>query len=241
MTFSDVMQRKAAVLFDVDGTLVDTKTMILRGLGESFSFYTGTCPSDDDLLAMMGIPLREQMDYYGMDQRTTETNADRCSHTIDCYMKHRATQTVFEGTARAFALCGKHGLKTALVTSRNAREVQELLHDFPVFRTADAIVSSSDVAHPKPAADSALLACDRLGVQPDTAVFLGDSIFDLQCANSAGVTAIAVTYGAGTLASLQAHQPAWTFHQPEEVLAAFTDFLTPCEKQLEPKPVSTLK
>lgn len=231
MTFASLMQGKTAILFDVDGTLVDTLEMIVNGLGDGFEMFSGRRPPRSELLGMMGVALREQMDYFGMDQRTTETNAERCHATIDCYMRYRETQVLFSGTVDALRLARQLGFRTALVTSRNARELQELFHDFPVLQEVDSAISSSDVVHPKPAADSALLACDRLGVAPHQAVMIGDSKFDMGCAQNAGVTAIAVTYGAGLPADLALTNPAWTFDSPDAVLNAFQTLSAPCENQ----------
>ncbi|MBL8047696.1 MAG: HAD-IA family hydrolase [Chthonomonas sp.] len=229
MTFPELLQGKTAILFDVDGTLVDTMEMLVAGLGDSFEHFSGRRPPREELLAMMGVALREQMDYYGMDQRTEETNAERCHATVDNYMRHRETQRIYQETVDALQLAQSLGYRTALVTSRNHRELAELFHDFPVLQQVDSAISSSDVVHPKPAPDSALLACDRLGVLPEEAVMLGDSKFDMGCAQSAGVLALAVTYGAGDPNDLAPFAPAWTFRSPAEVLRAFQELTPLCE------------
>jgi pyrophosphatase PpaX len=223
--FSDVK----GVLFDVDGTLVDTLEMIVSGLGDSYEHFLGTRPSDEVLAGMMGVALKEQMDYFGLDQATSSTNAERCSYTIDQYRKHSAKQSLFTDAVEALALAERLGVRTALVTSRNSQELGDLFHDFPVVRQASAFVCSSDVPLPKPAADSALLACNLLSIQPSEALFVGDSLFDLGCARNAGCRFIGVAYGAGKREALIANNPDHLVETPAELLQLFDLNLIPCE------------
>ncbi|MCE9558284.1 MAG: HAD hydrolase-like protein [Armatimonadetes bacterium] len=232
MSPQDLFSDCRAVLFDVDGTLVDTLEMVITGLGDSYEHFLGTRPATEALAGMMGVPLREQMLFWGLDQRTEETVEDRIDYTIERYMVHRHTQKVYEPTLEAFLLCRERGIKTALVTSRNTREVHELLIDFPVFKQAESFVCSSDVEKPKPAADSALLACRRLFVQPEHAIFLGDSIYDMGCGRAAGMPTIAVTYGAGKRDALIESNPDLMIETPEQLLETFKNYIPVCEEPL---------
>ena len=89
---------------------------------------------------------------------------------------------------------------------------------FPASDCVDAYVCSSDVSRPKPDGESARLACERLGVRPQRAVMIGDSVFDIQCARAAGVAAIAVSYGSTNLSTLREAMPDAVFETPDALL-----------------------
>ena len=94
----------------------------------------------------------------------------------------------WEGVARLRAL----GLRLACVTNKPERFAQTLLQAFGPF---DALVCGDHVARKKPAPDSVLLACERLGVAPREALFIGDSQNDVDAARAAGCAVWCVPYG----------------------------------------------
>jgi phosphoglycolate phosphatase-like HAD superfamily hydrolase len=72
-----------------------------------------------------------------------------------------------------------------------------------------------------------LLACERLGVRPSEAFFIGDAVFDIRCAKAAGVYSVAVAYGATSATDLAAEHPDLLIQTPDELLAwAQTSFET---------------
>jgi pyrophosphatase PpaX len=120
------------------------------------------------------------------------------------------------------------GIKTALVTSKSRSELSDFLNRFESACYADAIVSASDVAFPKPHPESAELACALLGVSPSRTAMIGDSVFDIRCALGAGLTAIAVGYGAANPETLLKERPDLYFETPEGLLTWAKD-LVPIE------------
>jgi phosphoglycolate phosphatase len=206
-----------AVLFDVDGTLVDSLETLVRGLGDTYEAFNGSRPKDEDLRAIIGLPLSRQMAMFRETPPSDSQTAEMAEFAIERFRVHSDMETAIRPAVAALEHCHRHGLKTALVTSKSAIELAEFLEKFPLAPFVRATVCSSDVAHPKPAADSALLACDRLGVPAPNAIMIGDSIFDLRCARAAGVGAVGVAYGATPYATLQAEQPDALFRTPDQL------------------------
>jgi len=207
-----------AVLFDVDGTLVDSIEMIVRGLGDTFEEYFHFRPNDEQIRSLIGLPLNKQYGMY-MDSPPTEAQvAEMSQYTLSRFEIYRHIEKWFDSAIEALRLCHEIGIKTALVTSKNAQELADFLPKFPGTPFLNGSVCASDVSHPKPDPESALLACKRLGVDPSRAVMVGDSIFDLRCARAAGMSCIAVAYGAGSRDSLEAERPDEMFDSPEELL-----------------------
>lgn len=222
-----------AALFDVDGTLVDSVRMIVAGLGDAFEYLFSQRPPEDQIRALIGMPLRTQLALYAPPD-TSEAEYDRMAgHCMGRFDAHLDLENPFPEAIRALELCHRNGVKTALVTSKSAPEVEHFRQRFDFLEYVDAIVCATDVARPKPWPDTALAACDALGVAPNEAVFIGDSVHDMRCAKAASVPTIAVTYGSSSHEALAAEDPDCLVGTPEQLLACFTNafHLTPCHER----------
>lgn len=209
-----------AVLFDVDGTLVDSFPMCIPGLADTYEHFTGTRPSDATLLSIMGIPMKVQMRMFQEVEPDDETVERMTAYALSRYEVYEHREKLFSPAVEALRILHRAGIKTALVTSKNAVELDAFMNRFVARDAVDATVCASDVIHPKPHPESAIQACSLLGVEPDRAAFVGDSVFDLQCAHGAHLASvIAVTYGGGTETALRAERPDWVFPTPDGLLA----------------------
>ena len=213
------LSRAKAVLFDVDGTLVDTMAVIILGLRDAFEQFAGVSPTDQEILALIGLPLRKQLRLYGMENSTDAELSSRIEFTIGRFEHHKALETTFPAAIETLRAVHRSGRKTALVTSKSGPELQLFLERFEAKDAVDITVCASDVVHPKPDPESAFLACERLGVAPEETLFIGDSIYDLRCARGAGCTPIGVAYGSTPLPILADESPAELFETPEALLA----------------------
>lgn len=217
-----------AVLFDVDGTLVNSAEMFVQGLGDAFEKYAGTRPSREEILALMGVPLSKQLELYQKEKPSPEQLEEMIGYALERYAVHEHHETLFDAAVETLRLCHQSGLRTALVTSKNAEELEGFMNRFPGAEYVHTTVCASDVEDPKPAPDSALLACKKLAVQTGDAVFIGDSVYDMRCARSAGLDCVAVSYGAAQKHALEAEEPDLLLETPEQLLEwAKSAFLEP--------------
>ena len=216
-----------AALFDIDGTLVDSLEMIIRGLGDAAEDLTGTRPTRKALQDSIGTPLTTQARLFaGREVTGAETQAfsEVAQASFDA---NEHLETPFESALETLRLLRVYGLETCLVTSKSTPELAGFMKRFSYASYVTATVCSSDVPRPKPAPDSALLACERLGVRPSEAFFIGDAVFDIRCAKAAGVYSVAVAYGATSATDLAAEHPDLLIQTPDELLAwAQTSFET---------------
>ena len=208
-----------AVLFDVDGTLVDSLAALVGGIGDAFEKYAGVRPPDDEIQSLIGMPLHLQLKLYQNEPPSDEKLSEMIAYTIERFEANKHLERIFEPAIDVLRLAKRCGLKTALVTSKSAPELKLFLKRFPAADAVDTVVCASDVNRPKPDPDSALLACERLGVEPSQAIMIGDSLFDMRCAKSAGVAVVAVGYGAASEDELLAESPDAYFATPEELHA----------------------
>lgn len=208
-------------LFDIDGTLVDTVELIVRALDHTFRKHLGVQISRDELRRTIGLPLHKQVRLFdhlvdfAPDHRAMEADE------IDYYESHKHLERIIPEAVEALKEAKRAGLRTALVTSKNRQELEMFLPRLGVNGWVDAVVSSSDVTRPKPAPDPVLVALQRLGARPQEAVFVGDTVYDIQCAREAGVQVIAVGWGAHPVPVLRAESPDWLLEEPAQLREFF--------------------
>jgi pyrophosphatase PpaX len=208
-------------LFDIDGTLVDTVELIVRALNHTFRKHLGIQISRDELRRTIGLPLCQQVRLFDHlvdfvpDHRAME--ADEIAY----YEAHQHLEQVIPEAVEALKEAKRSGMLVALVTSKNRVELEAFLPRLNLNGWVDAVVSSSDVARPKPAPDSVLVALEQLRASAAEAIFVGDTVYDIQCAREAGVRVVAVGWGAHPLEVLREARPDWLFEQPVQLREFF--------------------
>ena len=214
-----------AVLFDIDGTLVDSVEMVVAGLADMYERYSGRRPEDAEVRALMGMPLRDQARRLPGGDPSPETVAEMTDYAISRYAAHEALESAFAPAMAALHDLLDAGVPVGLVTSKNARELSDFRLRFPALDAVSVAVCADDVARPKPSPEPTLLAARRLGVASSACAFIGDSRFDLDSGREAGVFTVGVLYGSGTRAELASREPDLLLGTPEELRDAVAGFL----------------
>lgn len=207
--------RFETVLFDLDGTLVDSGAMILA----SFQHATRTVLEreipDERILALVGgSHLREQM-------RTLA--GDRVEELVQAYREHNeplhADLRAFDGIEPVLARLKAEGRKLGIVTAKRRATVGLAFAVLPLERYFSTVVTSEDTERHKPHPEPLQLALQRLGAAPEQAAYVGDSPFDIRAAKAAGVFAVAVGWGGiHPTWRLEAEEPDAVVRRPEELL-----------------------
>ncbi|MDQ3862989.1 MAG: HAD-IA family hydrolase [Actinomycetota bacterium] len=185
----------AAVLFDFDGTLVDTTEMIHQSMRHATTEVLGR---DDipreTLLANVGQPLPRQMELIDAQKAESLLEAYRSHHEAH----HDALIGEFPGVEESLARLRSAGIKVAVVTSKRRRSVEMALKNFPgLTNVVDRFVTLEDTTKHKPDPEPLLRGLELLGGVPkESAAYVGDSPFDVEAARSAGLTSVAVSWGA---------------------------------------------
>ena len=192
--------------------------MIVAGLGDAFEKYGDRRPSDEEILSLIGTPLTHQMTLFGCSPQSDEELEEMIDYTIERYEVNSHLEYEFVEAVQSLIMAQENGIQIALVTSRNTKELRNLSERFSAWKYVDLAVCASDVTHPKPHAESAIVAMERLGVKPEESVLVGDSIYDLRCAKSAGIRCGAALYGAGKKEDVLAEAPDLIFTTPKDLL-----------------------
>ncbi len=194
-----------AALFDFDGTLVDTTDLIYQSMRHASGEVLGREISREILMANVGQPLPRQMELL---------SAEHAGALLDSYRLHNeenhdALIKEFPGVEEALGRLREAGVGVAVVTSKRRFSVDMALKMFPgLGEVVDAWTTMEDTTEHKPRPEPLLNGLELLGDIPrEEAAYVGDSPFDVAAAKAAGVTSVAVSWGAFTEVALRAAEP----------------------------------
>ena len=195
-----------AALFDFDGTLVDTTEMIYQGMRHAASMVLGRedIPRET-LLANVGQPLPRQMELIDAEKAELLLEAYRHHHEEN----HDALIQEFPQVAVTLSRLRSAGIKVAVVTSKRRVSVEMALNNFPDLRNVvDRFVTMEDTNEHKPHPEPLWRGLGLVGGVPkEEAAYVGDSPFDVEAAKAAGLTSVAVSWGAFSEDRLRGAEP----------------------------------
>ena len=195
-----------AVLFDLDGTLIDTSDLIFRSFESALDTVLHTQIPREELLWTFGRPLEQIMKSLGGER------ADELLKAFRAYsISHETDINLFPQVQETLAYLRAKGIKTAIVTSRirpsTMRDLEILQVELALF---DAIITPESTIEHKPHPAPALKAMELLGVSPEETIMIGDSMHDLQCGRQAGCRTAFVQYSMVPQEELRAQNPDYS-------------------------------
>jgi phosphoglycolate phosphatase len=194
------MGERVIILFDLDGTLIDSTEAILESFHNSFDVFGYKHPSDDAIKALIGHPLDVMYAKLGVEQEKVWDFV----HTYKEYYRVISTQkTVLLPNAREAVLEASRFATLGIVTTKTGRYSKILMEHFGLMDKFQVLVGREDVTNPKPDAEPILKALELLNTQDKDVWMVGDTTMDLLSARNAQVKSIGVTSGYGTLKELQ--------------------------------------
>lgn len=194
-----------AVLFDFDGTLVDTMELIHQSMRHATLEVLGRELPRERLMANVGQPLPAQMAVFDPD-KVAEMLA---SYRLYNDENHERLIREYPDVAASLARLKDAGLKLGVVTSKRRHSVELALDSFPSLReVVDVFVTLEDTTEHKPRPEPLLKGLEKLGgVPPENAAYVGDAPFDIAAARAAGTRAVAVSWGGFTEETLRKAEP----------------------------------
>ncbi len=180
-----------AIIFDVDGTLIDTSEYIYQAFEHSLEYHNHDILERDVMSHMIGKSLEDcYKEFTELDE-------------VDTFMKaHHKYQhqnpdlaIAFPNTEKTLEALRKNGISIAAVTTRRRDTAIETLELTGLFPLIDYFIGLEDVAVPKPDPEGIVKALDFFSVNPDRAIMVGDSPVDVAAGKNAETHTIGVTYG----------------------------------------------
>jgi len=183
---------RTVVLFDLDGTLIDSGPIILASMRHASLTVLGREPDEEVVRAAIGGP--------GLVAQMRDLDPDRVEELVDAYRAHNEplheTLEAFPDLLELLPVLRAEGRTLGIVTAKRLRTVRLALDRFPLLDDVmDVVIGAEDTERHKPDPDPVLEALRRLGADPADAAYVGDSPFDIRAGNAAGVLTGAVGWG----------------------------------------------
>ncbi len=208
-------KRFETVIFDFDGTIADTFRGVKFCFLEALHAFGYDEPDEEKIHSYLGPPLFNSFMLYCNDE---ETARQMVAKYREVYRAGAMLQCdLYEGIADVFAKLSAAGIKLAIASSKPGEFVKRLLSHFG-FEDSFAFVSAPVIGKPEPSKyDLITAAVSALGADHSTTAMVGDRKFDIEGAKKAGVFAVGVSYGFGTLDELESHGADFICHTPEQI------------------------
>ena len=204
------------VLFDLDGTLIDSVRLILDSYHHTLATHGLPARSDEEWLRGVGTPLTTQFAEWRDDRGTVE--AMIATYREYNLKHHDRMVTVYPGIVDAVRGIRETGARTGLVTSKNRLGAMRGLTLVRLEAMMDVMVCADEVTNPKPHPEPVERAMALLGADPATTVYVGDSIHDMQSGRAAGVRTVAVLWGPFGRSHLEGAKPDYWVETPGELV-----------------------
>ena len=213
-----------AALFDVDGTLVDTNYLHAVTWWEAFAQAGHVVPMAE-IHRAIGMGSGLMLDKLLPQDRDTGDDADiRAAHSA-LYATYRSRLRPLPGAADLLRACKRQGLTVVLASSADEPEFNMLRAALDAEDAIDAATFSGDVEASKPAPDLVQVALDKAGVPAGEAVFTGDTVWDVQACQKAGVPCIGLLSGGISRDELTSAGAAEIYPGPGDLLASLGESL----------------
>ncbi len=185
------MIRFPVVLFDLDGTVVDSGVIILASMRHATREVLGREYGDEELMKAVGGP--------GLEAQMAAFAPDRVDELVRVYRAHNEPLhdelEACAGMGEVLVQLRDEGRRLGVVTAKRRSTVELAFARVPVAHLFEVVVGGDETERHKPHPEPLLLAAERMGADPAETAYVGDSPFDIRAAKAAGMHAIGVTWG----------------------------------------------
>ena len=194
---------KKYIIFDFDGTIANTNNIIVASWQSTFERYLGHTLPVREIEATFGETL-----FDSVARLIPEAPVDE---VVDHYRTYQDTHKdeykvyIFEGVRELIDELKARGCSIGVATSRTARSFNKYMQELGMEGCVDVLVTMEDVTHHKPHPESVTKVLEKFGASPEEAIMIGDTKYDIGCANNAGVDSVLV---------------GWSHYVDEEAMAA---------------------
>lgn len=191
------------VLFDLDGTLVDSLPLIKHTYYKVFKDMNIPW-GNDDVMKWIGRTLKDIAVHFAGEERTEQFIE---KYQSNYHREHDRYIELFPGTSAMLDILRRKGVKLGVVTSKGRPGTMKALEFTGIAKYMEVVIAAQDVDRHKPLPDPVLKALEILDAKPSGAFYIGDSTFDIEAGNAAGMRSLGVTWGICTADELAAYKP----------------------------------
>lgn len=204
-----------AILFDLDGTLVNTNQLIFNSFQQAFKeLLKDRVLSNEEIIDCIGPTLEQTGEkYYPQDP----------SSFVKCYrhyyqINHDEMIEIFPGIIQMLESLKQLELRLVIVTSKKRDMTIKALQYLKIYDYFDLIISSDDINSPKPHPEPIETVMKYYGLTQDECLMVGDNSHDIECAHAAGVKSVAVGWAMRGADYLKKYHPTYIIDEANDLL-----------------------
>jgi pyrophosphatase PpaX len=214
-------RRLPAVLFDMDGTLLDSIELIIEGAVHAFGGREGPRPTREEWKALIGTPLDAMLAPWAVDAEDAAfLKARYRQFQVD---NHDGFVSLYDGVEETLRVLHALGHPLGIVSSKLDSGIRRSMDFYRLTPLFDVIVGIDHTARHKPDPEPVRFALAKLGVGTHEAIFVGDSPHDIEAGRAAGVVTVAVPWGAYTRAEIEPAGPTHWIERMGDLPALLAD------------------
>lgn len=216
------------ILFDFDGTLIDTNEVVVESLKDSIKVFTGESLELDDLIPILGKPISDQMRYF---------SKDLCEEMVEHYRKEYRSMEgdktfIFNNVEELLKTLKNKGYRVGITSNKSRRGINFGLNKFNLKSYIDYIVSVDDVKKKKPHPECIYKIMDEEGYSKDELIIIGDSPHDIRCGINAGIKNVLVSWTLFPSIEFKAASPDYIIEDPLELIEMLEEEMYSKEKEI---------
>jgi len=201
------------VLFDFDGTLIDTNELIYKSFVYTFEKF-GYSFTKEEILQFNGPPLQDTF---------STLNPELAGEMLHTYRAHNAEHhdeyvSLFPNVRETLDVLKENEFQLAIVSAKMRSGVDQGMEITDIGSYFDTIITIDDVENPKPHPESVFKALQSLAAKPEQAIMVGDNYHDIQAGNKAGTKTAGVSWSLKGEAYLQQYNPTYMLNDMTDLL-----------------------
>ena len=177
------------ILFDLDGTLIDSTEAILEGFDVAFKTFNKKTPSNKEIKRLIGLPLDIMFEKLGVSR-------DKVWDFVEVYKKHYRKISIQKTKLLPFSkeavIKASKFARLGIVTTKTARYSQELMEHFGLMKYFEVLIGRENVENPKPHPEPILRAIHLMNSNKESTFMVGDTCLDMVSAKESGVFGVGV-------------------------------------------------
>ncbi len=192
---------ECTILFDLDGTLIDSTEAILSSFADTFRDFGDPAPPSGEIEMLIGHPLTYMFAHLGVPRKSVARYVER--YKSHYRVRSKPMTRLLPGAKEAIEEASSFA-RLGIVTTKTGLYSRILLEHMGVMHHFEVLIGSEDVVHPKPHPEPILKALHRMGIGSSKNVWMvGDTCLDMKSAADAGILAVGVLSGYADASSLR--------------------------------------
>jgi pyrophosphatase PpaX len=203
------------LLFDLDGTIVDTNELIIQSFLHTLEGVTGEPYTRERIIPHMGFPLLDQLRFFSGLEQVDELAVKYRKFNLD---KHDELVAEFPHVREVLEELARRGIRLGVVTNKMRLTTEMGLKLCGIDRFMETVVTVDDVKRGKPDPEAVLKALELMKAAPEETIMIGDSKYDIIAGQAAGVKTAGVAWSLKGEAHLREFNPDYMLHDMRDLL-----------------------